>query len=167
MRSGGRILKFHANPHKLYTIQRAMKNWATFVKTTHGYLLWYAWYGGLNGSDPRKWQKYSKIHNFSKIRRIRKFFSGYSSWRTILHFCFLEYRAITLPCYHMGPWYTTHMAPEWYHTKIDINQLEIDWRVIFESISISFSKWFHYTIIVVGYNHLPKKGQKWSNFKWP
>ncbi|PAV58632.1 hypothetical protein WR25_06149 [Diploscapter pachys] len=37
-----------------------------------------------------------------------------------------EYRAITLSCYHMGPWHITHMVPEWYYTKMDINQLEID-----------------------------------------
>ena len=144
-----------------------MKSWATFVKTPHGYLLWYVWYGDLNGSDPRKWQKYSKIHNFSKIKRIRKIFSEYNSWRTILHFCFPEYRTITLSYYHMGPWYTTHMAPEWYYTKMDINQLEIDWRVIFEPISINFNKWFHYIVIVIGYNHLSKKDQKWGIFKWP
>ena len=80
------------------------------MNTPHGYLLWYAWYEGLNGSYPRKWQKFSKIHNFSKIKRIRKIFSEYSNLRVILRFCFLEYCAITLPCYHMGPWYTTHMG---------------------------------------------------------
>ena len=90
-----------------------------------------------------------QIHNFCKIKWIRKIFSEYSRLRTILHFCFLEYRAITLSCYHMGPWYTTHMVPEWYYTKMGINRLEIDWRVIFESISINFSKWLHYTIIVL------------------
>ena len=111
------------------------------MKTPRGYLLRYAWYSSLNGSDPQKWQKSSKIHNFSKIKRIRKIFSGYSSWRAILHFCFLEYRATTLSCYHMGPWYTIHMVPEWYYTKMSINRLKIDWRVIFESISINFSKW--------------------------
>ena len=110
------------------------------------------WMGQTHKND----KKYSKIHNFCKIKRIRKIFSGYSSWRAILHFCFLEYRAITLSCYHMGPWYTTHMVPEWYYTKMGIIRLEIDWRVIFESISINFSKWFHYTIIVIGYNHLSK-----------
>ena len=101
-------------------------------------------------------QKCSKIHNFSKIKRIRKISSKYSSWRAILHFCFLEYRATTLSCYHMGPWYTTHMVPKQYYTKMGINRLVIDWRIIFESISINFSKWFHYTIIVIGYNHLLK-----------
>ena len=40
-----------------------------------------------------------------------------------------------------------------------INRLVIDWRIIFESISIDFSKWFHYTIIVMGYNHLSKKAK--------
>ena len=126
------------------------------MKTPYDYLLWYAWYGGLNELDPRKWQKYSKNHNFSNIKWIRKIFSEYSSWRAILHFCFLEYRAITLSWYHMDPWYTTHMVPEWYYTETDINRLEIDWRVIFEAISIKYSKWFHYTIIIIGYNHLPK-----------
>ena len=116
------------------------------MKTLYDFLLWYVWYGGLNGSDPRKWQK---IHNFSKIKRIRKIFSEYNRLRIILHFCFLEYRATTLPCCHMGPWYTTHMVPEWYYTKMGINRLEIDWRVIFESISINFNKWFHYTIIAL------------------
>jgi len=134
-----------------------MKNWTTFVKTPYGYLLLYVWYSGLNGSDPRKWQKFSKNHNFSKIKLNWKILSEYSSWRAILHFCFLEYRATTLSWYHMGPWKTTHMAPKWYYIKMGINRLEIDWRVIFESISISFSKWFRYTIIVVGYNHLLKK----------
>ena len=129
------------------------------MKTLHSYLLWYAWYGGLNKLDPRKWQKSSKIHNFCKIKSNWKIYSEYSSWRAILHFCFLDYRATTLPCCHMGPWYTTHMVPEWYYTKMDINRLEIDWRVIFESISINFSKWFHYIIIVIGHNHLLKKAK--------
>ena len=105
---------------------------------------------------PTKMKKFSKIHNFCKIKRIRKIFSEYSRWRAILHFCFLEYRATTLSCCHMGPWYTTQVVPEWYYTKMDINRLRIDWRVIFEPISINFSKWFHYTIILTGYNHLSK-----------
>ena len=85
--------------------------------------------------------KYSKIHTFCKIKRIRKIFSGYSSRRAVLHFCFLEYRATTLPCYHMGPWYTTQMAPEYSYSKMGINRLEIEWRIIFESISTKYSKW--------------------------
>ena len=67
-----------------------------------------------------------------------------------------EYYATTLLCYHMGQSYTTHMALEWYAIKMGISRLEIDWRVIFESISTKYSKWFHYTIIVIGYNHLLK-----------
>ena len=58
-----------------------------------------------------------------------------------ISFCFLEDRATTLPCYHMSPWYTTHMVLEWYAIKIGINRLEIDWKVIFESISTKYSKW--------------------------
>ena len=100
--------------------------------------------------------KMTKIHNFSKIKRIRKIFSEYSSWRTILHFCFPEYHAITLPCYHMGSWYTTHMVPEWYYTKMGINRLEIDWRVIFEPISTKYSKWFHRNIFGYSRNDLLK-----------
>ena len=119
-------------------------------------------YYGMHGMEICMGQTHEndkKIHNFCKIKQIRKIFSEYSSWRTMLHFCFLEYRAITLPCYHMGPWYTTHMIPEWYAIKMGISRLEIDWRVIFESISINFSKWFHYTIIVIGHNHLSKKAK--------
>ena len=134
------------------------------MKTPHGYLLWYAWYGGLNGSDPRKWQKFSKIHNFLKIKRTRKIFSGYSSWRAILHFCFLEYRATTLPCYHMGPWYTTHMVLEWYYTKMDIIRLKIDWGVIFESSSTKYSKWLTPQDRYIFRKHIPWLCSSFLNF---
>ena len=36
---------------------------------------------------------------------------------------------------------TTQVVFEWYDIKMDINWLEIDWRVIFESISTKYSKW--------------------------
>ena len=70
----GRILKFHANPLKLYTIQRAMKNWATFVKTPHGYLLWYAWYGGLNGSNYEIDKNIQRFITFRKSNEFEKSF---------------------------------------------------------------------------------------------
>ena len=145
------------DPTTCILIDRAWKN--EQLLSRHLMIIYY----GMRGMEVWMEQthendkKYSKNHNFSKIKRIRKIFSGYSSWRATLHFCFLEYHATTLPCYHMDPWYTIHMVPEWYYTKMDIIRLEIDCRVIFESISINFSKWFHYTIIVIGYNHLPKK----------
>ena len=73
----------------------------------------------------------------------------YSSIWPILHFL--------IKIYTLG-----HFSSGFQH----IDRFEIGWRVIFESISINFSKWFHYTIIVFGYNYI-EKDQKWGIFKWP
>ena len=99
-----------------------------------------------------------KFITFRKSNQIEKSFRNIAVEGQQL-FLFLEYHAITLLCHHMGPQYITHMILEWYAIKMGIIRLVIDWRVIFESISINFSKWFHYTIIVIDYSHLPKMEQ--------
>ena len=78
-----------------------------------------------------EWIRPTKI---TKIKRIQEIFSKYSSWRAALHFCFLEYRAAILPCYYMGPWYTTHTG------LVRIQEIFAIARILFDSCSL-FVEW--------------------------
>ena len=71
------------------------------MKTPHGYLLWYAWYGGLNGSNYENDKSLQKFITFVKSNELKK------SFRNIVveeqYFIFAS-QSTALSLYHVTIW---------------------------------------------------------------